>query len=69
MKDIAGFAARRVAKSDKWEAGYLYNTGKEWKTNTAGTFITSERKFQRLKIFGTMEAALQYCREQEELIA
>ena len=69
MKDIAGFAARRVAKSDTWEAGYWYNTGKEWKTNTAGTFITSERKFQRLKIFGTMEAALQYCREQEELIA
>ena len=69
MKHIAGFAARRVMKSDTWEAGYLYNTGKERKTNTGGTFITSERKFQRLKIFGTMEAALQYCREQEELAA
>ena len=67
MKHIAGFAARRVAKSDTWEAGYLYNTGKERKTNTGGTFIT--RKFQRLKIFGTMEAALQYCREQDESIA
>ena len=67
MKHIAGFTARRVAKSDTWEAGYLYDTGKELKTNTGGTFITSERKFQRLKIFGTMEAALQYCREQEEL--
>ena len=65
MKHIAGFAARRVAK--RWGAGYLYNTGKELKTNTGGTFITSERKFQRLKIFSTMEAALQYCREQEEL--
>ena len=69
MKHIAGLAARRVAKSDTREAGYLYNTGKERKTNTGGTFITSERKFQRLKIFGTMQAALQYCREQEELIA
>ena len=44
MKHIAGFAARRVAKSDTWEAGYLYNTGKERKTNTGGTFITSERE-------------------------
>ena len=69
MKHIAGFAARRVMKSGTWEAGYLYNTGKERKTNTGGTFITSERKFQRLKIFGTMQAALQYCREQEELTA
>ena len=67
MKHIAGFAARRVMKSDTWEAGYLYNTGKERKTNTGGTFITSERKFQRLKIFGTMDAALEYCREQDEL--
>ena len=67
MKHIAGFAARRVMKSDTWEAGYLYNTGKERKTNTGGTFITSERKFQRLKIFGTIDAALEYCREQEEL--
>ena len=47
------------------EAGYLYDTGKELKTNTGGTFITSERKFQLLKIFGTMDAALEYCREQE----
>ena len=67
MKHIAGFAARRVMKSDTWEAGYLYNTGNERKTNTGGTFITSERKFQRLKIFGTMDAALEYCHEQEEL--
>ena len=67
MKHIAGFSARRVMKSDTWEAGYLYNTGKERKTNTGGTFVTSERKFRRLKIFSTMEAALQYCREQEEL--
>ena len=69
MKRIAGFTIRRVAKSDTWEAGYLYNTGKELKANTGGTFITSERKFQRLKIFCTMDAALEYCREQEELIA
>lgn len=69
MKHIAGFAARRVAKSDTWEAGYLYNTGKERKTDRVGAFYACERKFQRLKIFGTMEAALQYCREQEDLIA
>lgn len=69
MKHNAGFAARRVAKSDTWEAGYLCNTGKVRKTNTGGMFIISERKFQRLKTFSTMEAALQYCREQEELIA
>ena len=67
MKHIAGFAARRVAKSDKWEAGYLYNTGNNLKTYTGSTFIISERKYKRLKIFGTMDAALEYCREQEEL--
>ena len=49
MKHIAGFAARRVMKSDTWEAGYLYNTGKELKTNTGGTFITSERKLRKQK--------------------
>ena len=64
MKQKAGLVARRVAKSDKWEAGYLYNTGKNLKTYTGSTFITSERKFKRLKIFGTMDAALEYCREQ-----
>ena len=67
MKHIAGFVARRVAKSDKWEAGYLYNTGENLKTYTGSTFIISERKFKRLKIFGTMDAAFEYCREQEEL--
>ena len=67
MKHIAGFSARRVAKSDKWEAGYLYNTGEKIKTYTGSTFITYERKFKRLKIFGTMDAALEYCRKQEEL--
>ncbi|KLT73280.1 hypothetical protein PL75_03400 [Neisseria arctica] len=66
MKPIASFSYKRT-KSGQWTAGYYHDNGKCFVNKNKSIYTIRDRKFIGLKVFGTMEEAAQYCREQEDL--